>query len=38
VAVAWFAVREAFEEKIEPAMAEPMEMLSLIAPQLAALV
>lgn len=38
VAVAWFAVREAFEEKVEPAMAEPMEMLSLVAPQLAALV
>lgn len=38
VAVAWFAVREAFEEKVEPAMAEPMEMLSLMAPQLAALV
>jgi hypothetical protein len=37
-AVAWFAVREAFEEKVEPAMAEPMEMLSLVAPQLVALV
>jgi hypothetical protein len=38
VAVAWFAVREAFEEKVEAAMAEPMEMLSLMAPKLAALV
>jgi hypothetical protein len=38
VAVAWFAVREAFEERVEPAMAEPMEMLSLVAPQLVALV
>jgi hypothetical protein len=35
--VAWFALRETFEEKIEPALAEPIEMLSLVAPQFAAL-
>ncbi len=38
IAVAWFAVREAFEEKVEPAMAEPVELLSLVAPQFVALV
>ena len=37
VAVAWCALREAFEEKTEAMMAEPMELLSHIAPQLAAL-
>ena len=31
IAVAWIAVREAFEEKIEPALAEPIEMFSLVA-------
>jgi hypothetical protein len=38
LAVAWYAMREFYEEKIEPAMAEPMELLSHVAPQLAALV
>jgi hypothetical protein len=37
VAVAWCALREAFEEKTEAMMAEPMELLAHIAPQLAAL-
>ena len=37
IAVAWIALRETFEEKIEPALAEPIEMFSLIAPQFAAL-
>ena len=37
VTVAWCALREAFEEKTEAMMAEPMELLSHIAPQLAAL-
>jgi len=37
VAVAWFALREAFEEKTEAMMAEPMELLAHIAPQLAVL-
>jgi hypothetical protein len=37
VAVAWCALREAFEEKTEALMAEPMELLTHIAPQLAAL-
>jgi hypothetical protein len=38
LAVAWYAMRELYEEKIEPAMAEPMEALAHFAPQLAALV
>lgn len=37
VAVAWCALREAFEEKTEAMMAEPIELLSHLAPQLAAL-
>ena len=37
IAVAWCALREAFEEKTEAMMAEPMEILTHIAPQLAAL-
>jgi hypothetical protein len=37
VAIAWCALREAFEEKTEAMMAEPMELLAHIAPQLAAL-
>ncbi len=36
-AVVWFALRETFEEKIEPALAEPIELLSLVAPQFASL-
>lgn len=34
--VMWCAAREAFEEKIEPIMAEPLEILTHVAPQLAA--
>jgi hypothetical protein len=37
VAVAWCALREAFEQKTEEMMAEPLEILTHIAPQLAAL-
>ena len=37
VAVAWARLREAFEEKVEPMLAEPMEVLTHVAPQLAAL-
>jgi hypothetical protein len=37
VAVAWCALREAFEEKTEAIMAEPIELLTHIAPQLVAL-
>ena len=37
IAVAWCAVREAIEEKTEAMMAEPIEVLSHVAPQLAAL-
>ena len=37
VAVAWCAMREFYEEKVEPALAEPVEVLSHVAPQLAAL-
>jgi hypothetical protein len=38
IAVAWFALRETFEEKVEAALAEPIEMFSLMAPQFGALV
>ncbi|MCX7311451.1 MAG: hypothetical protein NTV56_06925 [Alphaproteobacteria bacterium] len=37
IAVAWCALREAFEEKTEAMMAEPMELLTHLAPQFAAL-
>ena len=37
IAVAWCALREAFEEKTEAMMAEPIELLTHVAPQLAAL-
>jgi hypothetical protein len=37
IAVAWCALREAFEEKTEVMMAEPIELLTHVAPQLAAL-
>ena len=37
VAVAWHALREAFEEKTEALTAESMEVLTHLAPQLAAL-
>ncbi len=33
----WVAIRETFEDKVEPVLAEPMELLSLVAPQLGAL-
>lgn len=33
--VAWLALKETFEERVEPAMAEPMEILTHFAPQLA---
>jgi hypothetical protein len=36
--VAWLAIKETFEERVEPIMAEPAEILAHIAPQLAALV
>jgi hypothetical protein len=38
VTVAWCAVREFFEEKVEPVLAEPVEILTHVAPQLAAMV
>jgi hypothetical protein len=37
LAALWCAVREAFEEKLEPMLAEPAELLTHVAPQLAAL-
>ena len=37
IMVAWVAAREVFEERIEPVMAEPVELLTHIAPRLAAL-
>ncbi len=37
VVLAWGAVRGAFEERVEPMLAEPMEVLTHVAPQLAAL-
>ncbi len=36
-AMAWLTIRETFEDRIEPAMAEPMEFLTHMAPQLVAL-
>jgi hypothetical protein len=36
--VAWIAFKEAFEEKVEPALAESAELASLVAPELAALI
>jgi hypothetical protein len=36
--VAWLAIKETFEERVEPMMAEPAEILAHIAPQLAAMV
>jgi hypothetical protein len=38
VVLAWAALREAFEERVEPILAEPMEVLTHVAPQLAAFV
>jgi hypothetical protein len=37
VAMAWCALREAFEEKAEAMMAEPIELFAHVAPQLVAL-
>jgi hypothetical protein len=37
LAVCWCAIREFFEEKVEPVLAEPMEIVSHFAPHLAAL-
>jgi hypothetical protein len=37
IAVTWCAMREFYEEKIEPALAEPVEILSHFAPQMASL-
>jgi hypothetical protein len=37
IAVAWCALREAFEEKLEPIMGESEELLAHVVPQLAAL-
>jgi hypothetical protein len=38
IAIAWCAIREAIEEKTEALMAEPLEVLTHVAPQLASLV
>jgi hypothetical protein len=37
VTLAWYAIRNAFEEKIEPVLCESEELLAHVAPQLAAL-
>jgi hypothetical protein len=37
IAVAWCALREAIEEKTEVILAEPLELLTHLAPQMAAL-
>lgn len=37
LAICWCAVREFFEEKIEPVLAEPLEFINHIAPPFAAL-
>jgi hypothetical protein len=34
--VAWYAIRETIEERIEPMLAEPIELMTHVAPQLAA--
>lgn len=36
--VVWLAVKETFEERIEPMLAEPVEVLEHFAPQLVALI
>jgi hypothetical protein len=38
IVVGWYALREAIEEKLEPLMAEPVELLTHVAPQLVAIV
>jgi hypothetical protein len=35
--VAWLAIKETFEERVEPMLAEPSEILAHVAPQFAAL-
>jgi len=35
---AWLAIKETFEERVEPVLAEPAEILAHVAPQLAVLV
>lgn len=37
IGVAWVAIREFFEEKLEPLMAEPLEIATHFFPQLAAI-
>jgi len=37
IGIAWIAAREFFEEKVEPLMAEPVELATHFFPQLAAL-
>jgi hypothetical protein len=34
IVVAWLAIKETFEERMEPVLAEPAELLSHVAPQL----
>lgn len=36
--VAWLAIKETFEERVEPVLAEPAEAFSHVAPQLVALI
>lgn len=36
LAVMWAAVRETFEEKVEPLLAEPIEVVTHVGPQIAA--
>jgi hypothetical protein len=36
--VVWLAIKETFEERVEPVLAEPVEILSHVAPQLVALI
>lgn len=37
IVFAWIALKETFEERVEPVLAEPAELLSHVAPQLAVL-
>ena len=37
VVVSWYALRETIDEKLEPLLAEPTELLTHFAPQLAVL-
>jgi hypothetical protein len=37
IAIAWCAIREAFEEKTDAMLAEPFELLTHLAPQISAL-